>query len=249
MTNQLKRSIFLCACIFCTHTSFSQITIVDTALKTPAALAALSVYQNVMSTQYALYDGLEYTFPSPNITGSPFYMESKDWHKGWVTFEGIKYDGVPMRYDVFKNQLVIVHYNGISTLYLINDKVSDFSFEGNNFLNFKAGQTATMNLTPGYYRALYTGRSKIMGKYKAEFQSMAPAIGSTIIGEFRPIKRYYALVGNTYIEFKNAKNLFGIFKSKSKELRQYVKTNQIDLNDDPERAMVSIATEYDRITK
>ena len=249
MAYQIKRNSIFCFFIFCSITSFSQVLVTDTALRTPAALAAVNVYQKAMLTQLPLYNGPEYYFANPHILGSAFFNENNDWHIGSVVYEGVKYEKLPIRYDIFKNAAVILHYNGVSPLYLIEDKVASFSWDSNNFINLKTGQAAIANLSPGYYRAIYTGPSKILGKYKVELQSVVGSIGSTTAGEFRHVKRYYALVANNYIEFKNAKGLLSVFKEKRKELRQYIKANQINIKENPEEAMAILATEYDRINK
>lgn len=249
MTYQIKRISILCFFIFCSITSFSQVLVTDTALRSPAALAAVSIYQNAMSTQLALYNGPEYNFANPHILGSPFLNENNDWHIWSVAYDGVTYQKVPLRYDLYKNQAVILHYNGVSPLYLIQDKVESFSWDNFNFINLKTGQAALANLSPGYYQAIYNGTSKVLGKYRVELQSVVGNIGATTAGEFRHVKRYYVLVAGTYVEFKNAKGLISILKNKRKELRQYVKTNNIDLKQNPEEAMASLATEYDRINK
>lgn len=249
MTYQIKRNGIFCFFTFLSITSFSQVVVTDTALHTPAALTAVSVYQNAMLTQLPLYNGPEYNFANPHILGLPFFNENNDWHIGSVAYEGVTYQNVPLRYDIYKNEAVILHYNGVSPLYLIQDKVERFGWDNNNFINIKTGQAAAANLTPGYYRAIYTGPSKILGKYKVELQSVVGNIGSLTAGEFRHIKRYNVWVDNAYVEFKTAKDLLSILKNKRKELRQYVKTNGINLKENPEEAMAILATEYDRINK
>jgi len=65
---------------------------------------------------------------------------------------------------------------------------------------------------------------------------------------FNPVKDYYVRKNNTYYSFSGQGSLLDVLKDKKKEIQQYIKANQIKFRQDPEEAMVKIASYYDHLT-
>jgi len=221
----------------------SQPVITDTTLKATTTIAALQLYQNAMSGQLKLYNGPEYKYENPNIKGSPFFNESNEWQKGTVGYDGAVYQNVSMRYDLFKDELVVLHYNGVFSFYLIKDKVNFFDFNQHYFTHVKVAE----GIPTGYYEVLYKGLITILAKHNVEHQPQVGAQSGNIYGVFTHSKRYFVIIDNQYESFKKPTALAGILKDKKEELRRFIKTNKIDIKNKPEESIAIIAAEYDRL--
>ena len=241
------RIIILCALMLGNLKVFSQPVITDTTLKTTTAIAALQLYQNAMSAQLKLYNGPEYKYENPNIKGSPFFIESNEWQKGTVVYDGAVYQNVSMRYDLFKDELVVLHYTGVSPFYLIKDKVSHFDFDQHNFTHVKIMEGTTRGISSGYYEVLYEGSITILAKYNVIKQAQVGTQTGNVYGEFVHSTRYFVLVNNQYQDFKKPSALTGILEDKKEELRRFIKVNKIDTKNNPKESIAIIAAEYDRL--
>ncbi|MGY3213298.1 hypothetical protein [Mucilaginibacter sp. HD30] len=237
------RIIIVCVLMLGNLKLLSQPLITDTALTSTTTNAALQLYQNAMSGQLKLYNGPEYKYENPNIKGSPFFNESNEWQKGTVGYDGAVYQNVSMRYDLFKDELVLLHYNGVFSFYLIKDKVNFFDFGQHYFTRVKV----TGGIPAGYYEVLYNGSTTILAKHNVEHQPQVGTQSGNIYGVFKHAKRYFVAVNDQYESFKKPAALPGILKDKKEELRRFIKTNKIDIKNKPEESIAIIAAEYDRL--
>jgi len=61
-------------------------------------------------------------------------------------------------------------------------------------------------------------------------------------------KNYYLKKGGVYYEVNSRGKFLDVLQDKKKELKKYLKDNNISYGDNPELAMAALATYYDSLT-
>ncbi len=151
-------------------------------------------------------------------------------------------------YDVYKDAVVVLLYNGFSRYSLLNERVHDFTLSDHHFIRIVADSITNNNagISTGFYDQLYSGKTEVLAKrIKTLENSMALASLETF---FREKHEYYVKKGNIYYSAGSQRSFLNALKDKKKVLQQYIKDSHIRFNNDPENAMIKIASYYDHLS-
>jgi hypothetical protein len=204
-------------------------------------------YNTAIGQQSHLYNGPEYEFYDPLIKGNAYVFDNKSFTPGSVKYGTAVYRDIPMLYDLNKDVVVVLLYNHFTKFSLLNERVHEFWLLNHHFIRLNADSTGKAALATGFYDQLYQGKN--IGIIVKRAKSIQTSTGNnTIESFFSETKNYYVKKGNNYLSFSGKGGLLDIFKDKKKELRQYIKTNNLDFRENLEQAIVSAATYYDHIT-
>jgi len=204
-------------------------------------------YNTAIGQQSHLYNGPEYEFYDPLIKGNAYVFDNKTFTPGSVKYGTGVYRDIPMLYDLNKDVVVVLLYNHFTKFSLLNERVHEFWLLNHHFIRLNADSMGKGALATGFYDQLYQGKS--VGIIVKRAKSIQTTTGNnTIESFFSETKDYYVKKGNNYLGFSGKGGLLDIFKDKKKELRQYIKTNNLDFRENLEQAIVSAATYYDHIT-
>jgi hypothetical protein len=135
----------------------------------------------------------------------------------------------------------------ISKFSLLKERVKSFDFLNNHFININVDTLTNTPLSSGYYNQLYVGKCEILGKYSKSIQTTTSTIGG-LENYFSQVKDYYIKKNNVYHSFGGQGALLDLLKDKKKELKKYIKANNIKYRDNPEEAMVKITAWYDHLS-
>jgi hypothetical protein len=195
-----------------------------------------------------IYTGPEYYFYDPHIKGTAYFMDVNGFTKGTIYYDGNVYNNIAMLYDINLDQVVVLLPSHISKFSLLKERVKSFDFLGSHFININA-DTLVNNTTlkSGYYNQLYNGKSELLGKYSKSIQTTTNSL-SGVENYFSFSKDYYIKKNNVYVSVGSQGSLLDALKDKKKELKKYIKANNIVYKENPEEAMVKIVTWYDHLS-
>jgi len=235
-------------CLIASQNSFSQTTRADSSSQQNALNGTVNFFYTAIGKQSPLYNGAEYNFYDPIITGNAYYADVKAFTPGTVNYNGITFNQVPMLYDIYSDDVVVLLYNHFTKFTLVKEKVTSFDYLDHHFININADTlAANAGITSGYYDELYRGRSQVLVKRSKNIQTTA---GQTSIESyFNPAKTYYLRKNNIYYTITGKGSMLDVLKDKKKQLQQYIRTSQINFRKEPEEAMVKIASYYDQLSK
>jgi len=235
-------------CLIVSKNSFSQEVKTDSSSQQSALNSTLSLFYTSIGKQSSLYNGTEYTFYDPIITGNAYFLDVKAFGPGSINYTGITFSHVPMLYDIYNDQVVVLLYNHFTKIALIKEKVKSFDYLDHHFININADTLgAGTILQSGYYDELYHGKSQVLAKRSKNIQ--ATSSQTTIESYFNPVKAYYLRKNNIYYSIGSKGSMLDVLKDKKKQLQQYIRASQINFRQDPEEAMVKIASYYDQLSK
>ena len=234
-------------CAVAGKSSFAQAARADSSSQQNALNNTLSLFYASIGEQSRLYNGTEYHFSDPVTKGNAFFSDVNAFTPGSIAYDGTYFNGVPMLYDIYYDKVVVLLYNHFSKFSLIKEKVKSFDFLSHHFINIDA-DTLGVNtiIKSGFYDELYAGKTQVLAKRLKNIQTRSSGtLGSEAY--FNPVKDYYIRKNNVYYSFGGEGSLTSILKDKKKEIQQYLKANQIKFRQDPEEAMVKIASYYDHL--
>jgi hypothetical protein len=154
---------------------------------------------------------------------------------------------VKIKYDLYKDLLVIPLYGSYLKMSLINDKLTGFDILGHHFIYLKSIQGAINPVPAGIYDQLYAGKIQILCKRDKSLQQDHGM--NTITNYFSYSASYYILKNNQYFAVSGKGDFLDVLKDKKKELQKFIRTNKLKFNkSDKEQAMAKVAEYYDHIS-
>lgn len=201
-------------------------------------------FYNVIGPQSRLYNGEKYEFYDPAIKGNPYFMLATDWNTGTIVYDGFTYTNVKIRYDLYKDLLIIPLYKSFLKMSLINDKVSSFDLLEHHFIYIKSGTS----VKAGYYDQLYAGKIQVLCKRDESIQQ-EHGFNGAITSYFLPLTDYYIYKNGTYTTVNSKGAFLDVLKDKKKDIQQFIRVNRLKFKKgDKEQAMVKVAAYYDHLT-
>lgn len=250
MRKPISLSVSACLlCIVISKNSFAQVARTDSSSQEYAFNNTLTLFYTSLGEQSPLFNGPEYYFYDPLIKGNAYFSDVNAFAPGSVHYDGDFYTGVPMLYDIYKDEVVVLLYNHFSKFSLVDEKVKSFDFLDHHFVNINADTLRNNQiLTSGFYDELYNGKTQVLAKRSKSIQTTTGSQAGPESYFDREIS-YFLRKNNVYFSFSSKGSMLGILKDKKKEITQYIKANQIDFRKNPEEAMVQIASYYDHLIK
>ncbi|WP_295721189.1 hypothetical protein [Mucilaginibacter sp.] len=226
-------------------TTFAQAD-VDSAVYDAAVTNVVNRFYQGVGEQSRLYNGLVYDSYDSSIKGNAYLDDIDGWRSGSVAYDGQTFENVPMIYDLYTDQLVVLLYNHASPFALIPNKVSSFDLHARHFIRVAGTNTG---IKSGFYEQLYGGRSQALKKVEKVIKSTSASTGReryfTLLNE---TPDYFIKKGNTYYKVNSQGAVLNLFVDKKKELKQYIKDKHIQFDGLFELALTSVAKYYDSLT-
>lgn len=246
----LKLSILCFLSILFIDKSFGQAALSDSSSLQKIVDQTVANFYKTIGQQSRLYNGHEYQPYDPHIKGTALFpYDIQNWEPGEVNYDGIIYKNVPMKYDIYKDVLVVLLYNKFSMYTLLNTKVHDFTFDNHHFVRLDADSIRNDNsgISGGFYDQLYGGKIEILAKRVKSIQNSST---TEVVPEtsFTSRDEYYLRKGDTYYKIGSQRSVLSVLKDKKSLLQQYLRQNNIRFNDNPEDAMAKMASYYDHLS-
>jgi hypothetical protein len=216
---------------------------VTASAASPVIVNAGDVYNPFIVKQSRLYNGTEHLGYSVRIKDHA-YFHQKELSIGSVVYDELEFANVPMLYDLYKDQVIIQHFNGFTKLGLISIKVKEFTLLNHHFIRLDS--TVGAPIITGFYDEVYTGNMKVLVK-RGKF--IEETIKDELEREFIALDMIFIQKGGTFYYVKNKKGLFTILKDKAPGVKQYLRKNRIKYRKGPENAIVKATAYYDSLNK
>lgn len=232
---------FLCLISLACHSS-GQDPAAAAAFIADARNSAVNAYYQFTGRQARLYNGIDHTGYYSSIKGTAYYVNDS-LLKGSVVYDGLLFKDVPLIYDMYQDEVVTLHFNGLK-MTLLSEKVKEFTFRQHHFVRHVYDSLAASSVPTGFYDYLYEGKvTALMHRIKR----LDEKVTDVIVREFLPNDKYYIYENGVYHSFKTYHGLLNALKRKKSEIRRYLKKHKIKFREDPERAIVEAARYYDTL--
>lgn len=205
----------------------------------------IAFYQRAIGDQSGIYNGTQYyRYPGFINSGHVFFM-SDSLTNGSVNYDGITYNNVPLLYDEMIDELLTTDYRKENLVQLVKLKVERFTIFNHNFVRVA---DSVLGISPGYYRQLYNGKSKV-------FAREAKTIDKRIINQFEVNttvemrNSYYVFINKRYRAISGAKQLLNLMADKGKAVSDYLKGKKLKYKSNRENYIVEAVKVYDELSQ
>ena len=218
----------------------------DSAFTGSSLKYATYVYHTQRGEESAIFNGIIHEEYSASIGGHA-YFQSPDWQKGSVMYGNILYEDLEMKYDLFKDQLIVTPHNpGAIAITLFNPRVEQFSFSTFKFIRIdKIGKNAS--LSPGFYQQLILGKLSVVLKRTKTISEKI--IGTTFTQKFEETAKYYLLKEGIYYPVKTMKDILAVVKDQKKEVRQFLADKKLKYRKNSGGTIIAISEFYNQSGK
>jgi hypothetical protein len=237
-------TLFLLLTILLCERLRSQPAARDTVLTDSGYAGALALYHDFLTPETGLFKGTEYADYAHLLReGHPFYGEDK-LKMGTISYHGIRYRNVPILYDIVYDQVIIGDYYHIFKIILTSQLIDRFTIEDHSFIR------QTDSITPGlpkvgFYEELYAGRITLLKRETKQIQedlNNGDHAQRYIDGTD---SAYWLRMGNSYYPVNHNNSLLATLKDKKKEVRRFIRSNNLSMRKDRENTLIKVAAWYD----
>ncbi len=197
MSTPNKSLIFL-AFFFSSHLSYSQLATVEDIKKK---------YEVVTKQISGLYNGPKYQQDAALYDeGTPFlysYLQP-----GTVEYDGKKYTDTELMYDLVKDELILLHYNGSARIQLIKSKVEAFTIADRNFIHVKSDRSIDWGINEGYYEVIHKGKDLLLKKNLKVLQTSYTSHSGRV--DVFDRQKYYLVKNGKAIQISSRKSFLSL---------------------------------------
>ncbi len=198
-------------------------------------------YSHKQGKALQIFNGPEYIPVDISIQGHPFF-EYETFQLGWIKYDGKIYIGIEIGYDIYREELAVVHYdeNGIfSPIRLSNENIDGFSFNGHRFIRMGKGGNPHLAST-GYYEILYEGSLKVFAHTVKKVQ---PSNEGPYRYQFVAKSVIYVFKDQEYRKIGSKKALLRLLEDEKSSIRKIAKNESGDFSS----YVVSVCKRYEEL--
>lgn len=220
-------------------------TDVDSLFVKQVSQKAINSLLDLQKTDGPIYNG-EMHYPHPKFkNGGHAFFFNNNYAKGTIFYDGLKYHDLSMRYDLIRDQLLILNADSTGGIVVQPAHVDSFSLHHHNFVNIKPG-TAVKNMTPGYYELLYNGRIKLLAR---SVKNITENVTQYVEKEVEETISYYLFKDSTYTQIRGKQDLLTLLRATQSENERYIKANKLDFNRNRAEAFFKLVSFYDSLNQ
>jgi hypothetical protein len=184
-----------------------------------------------------LFNGEKYTYFLPRGTGGNQYLSSTDFITGEVIIRGKRYEGIPLNYDIYNQQLLLQYADetGASNIIEISKAWLESFSLGN--MNFKCLRPEK---APVIYQVLGDGPLYILYHWWKDLKLDNSKGGANFV--FAPSKKYqYVLIDDKLHSYGSKRSFISLFDPVHQdEIRNYIKDHRIIMKKASDQAMTGL---------
>lgn len=202
-------------------------------------------YFSVASGHSVIYTGKEESKYLSQMKNHP-YLYTSEYKSGSLSFEGVFYPNVKLRLNEHKDELIILSPDGRFNIVLPTDKV-DFATIENYFIYYNVPQKGIEALSEGYYVRLHNGTYPVWKRETCFIQSNIKDMKTEL--SFVRKNKLFILKDGKYNTIGNKRSILKLFKSKKKELKQFIKENELDFKQSFDASVVAVTEYYEILNR
>lgn len=188
-------------------------------------LCAQEVLETPMDQIDNLLQGRIYEPIYDGVKGSQFLFDN--WQEGQIELLGHGYSGLPLLYDIFQDELVLLYRqpSSLDFIQLIKGYITYFMLGQRLFINIEYSAYRDLRLASGFYELLLNDSISLLVKRRMDLQPE-----NSVSTFYRRDERYLVFNGKAFlIRSKGTffKAIGGIYK---KQVQRFMKENNIKLN-------------------
>ncbi|MGH2648288.1 MAG: hypothetical protein ACRDE8_12000 [Ginsengibacter sp.] len=204
----------------------------------------ISLYNNYTDGNAPVYNGIDYLYFTYRMHGDPFF-ESGDLTNGWVSYKGLMYSPLSIKYDIVRNQVAILLPDSNSRVVPDNEFIDSFSLAKHTFINLKEDYVQNLYNT-GFYDVLFNGHIQVVAR---RIKIMSDVIeDDAVIKIYTPSDHFYIHKEGIYYLVSNKKEVFRLFTNRKHQVKKLMRQQHIKFRrKDFENSLLKATAIYDQV--
>ncbi len=194
-----------------------------------------------------LFNGTRYRELYRIRDGKHKFFQSPEFLTGNLLYDGQPYYDIPMKYDLFEDELIIELQaaSGKSILKLLKDEVEGFEIDGHKFRHLRDTKVyRSADDIDGFYEVLSETSSILLLKKHLKLRKKVLE-DKMVLNEFREDDSYYIHYEGLYHPVRNKNDLIKAFPESKKEINDFYSGSKFLLKTDPDLFMKRILERID----
>jgi hypothetical protein len=200
----------------------------------------IAFFRNSLKEKSLLYTGREYIQYGNGIKGHPYFQQDS-LQTGTVSYDGISYPGIPLKYDIYQDILIVRDYDKSSLIELLREKISWFQISSHRFVYLSPPKEIN-KISSGFYELLLSHPLSTI--YARRIKQVPVTSKSDEQQQFAEKSVYYIMINDVYFDINDKESLLHVFKDKKDALKKYIKENNINFKKALEGAIINTTTHY-----
>lgn len=217
----------------------------DSALVSGSSKYLVNFYNQTRHDFNRLYNGsFHYSYPIME-QGSP-YFSGEAWQRGSVTYEDIIYDNVSMKYDLVKDQLIVMNEEkSRMPLELFSPRIKEFSYKDLKFIYIP--RSSPLSLKEGFYQQLSNGKITALCKTENTLEDII--VDDKIKWRISQKKRYFIIDNNHSRTINRQQDLMEAVKNHRQQIINYLKQRKLKFKKNKEQFIAAATDLYNKLEK
>ncbi len=197
----------------------------------------LASYKEELPYFQELITGGQYVEAPKTIEGHPFYF-SRQFGEGNLKINGITYPGVPLMYDVYKDQVITFHPIYNQRILINPDKIDEFSLSNGERFKYLEGNESYSNNSNGLYQVLNEGENLVLVKRFKSTKSNRDI--SIYTDEFVEKRDFFLWKSEVFIQINKSGQAIEVLGLEKKVAKKHLKEHKIRFQDTPEKYLITL---------
>lgn len=172
----------------------------------------------------AIYNGIEYQKEYKTLNGNDEFYITSNFLYGDLIYDKQPFFKIPMKYDVYKDELIVMlsSQNSRSIIELVKTKIKSFVIQGSRFIGTYKDLT---NREYEFFEVLYEkDRIKFFKKHRKEKKVLLDK--DFVYNKFYDKIDYYLVYDGKYHEISSKRDIMRVFPNYRKEILSFSKSNR-----------------------
>ena len=190
-----------------------------------------------------LYNGRAWRNLYYKIKGDQFLFTT-EFLPGSVTVEGKKFKNLPVKYDIYNDELLTITDHGI-ILQLNKEMINSFTMNyKDQILKFKKLDADSLNSLSGYVNVLYDGGTSLYIKYRKEILLLAV---ENKYDMFNQIIRIFVKKNGRIFKVDSKGELLKLLEDQKHLVRSFIRSNKIGISRKNPGSFKPVIEYYDKL--
>ena len=217
----------------------------DSTLVSGSSKYLVNFYNKTRHDFNLLYNG-PFHYSYPMLKQGSAYFSGETWQKGSVTYEDIIYDNVLMKYDLVKDQLIVmIGEKGHMPLELFSPRIKEFSYKDFKFIYIP--RSSPLSLKEGFYQQLSNG--KITALCKTENMLEEIIVDDRLEWKVTQKKRYFIVDNNHSRTINRQKDLMEAVKDHRQQIINHLKEQKLKFKKNKEQVIAAATALYNKLER
>ena len=176
-----------------------------------------------------LLNGIDFKEKYRTLEDNNQYFLTKQFLPGYVVYDGQPYYDIPMKYDIYSNELIIklANSNSYFAIQLLKEHIESFQIDNHQFINSnQLESTLAFNENKDFYEVLF--RSHNLSLFKKHIKNIQQRRNDKFAYSAFIYKSEFLIdFNNKIFNINSKKNIMQLFPEYKKSINAFYKKNRV----------------------